>query len=278
MSDLLDIYLDDSTSLPIDVEVFVWHQPFRPENVGKPIERGGLSSSARDGAIAWGQKFTMRYADGREEERYGGAELDIYPLLLSNPFTIVTASDGRRVYVPQAMYVKRDEVPPEYRVRTARALLFVVADDEQARLCAVTFKSFNSDHISRAYGDFCRAVLGISRKQYGKAVSPAMVRAVLRVGKVEAVGQAGKSSMIAQPQLALPNNALVLAPPDKAEIVREYLDQREMLARYPFFLERTRPITAPTLPWLAPPDAQHRALPTASPSPIEGEVWSGDDF
>lgn len=286
-----DLYSDDR-SPSRDVVVFVLHHPYRPEHRGTPIFEGGFSCRV-DSGVAWGQKVNLTFSNGKTEECYAGNSLDIYPIRLAAPFTIVEKAGGERLYIPKRYFIKRDDVPEGYSVKSARSLVFVVADDPSLSLCAMTFKSFNSDTIYKAFNAFHSRVNAIGNEVFKKPLAPFAVRAQMGV-TVRQVGEVGKIAYISEPVLSFDEEKLrktliairdgnepeedILANSEVAAQLREYYAD-EQFATYPFNMERTKPYVANLLPWeqgfkrLAAPaegavsDAEYRSV-TADDMPF----------
>lgn len=196
-----------------------------------------------------------------------GTELDIHLLFIANPFSIIENDVGERRYMRQQVYISSSKVPEGWRVRSARSIVFALADDPQMRLCAITFKSFNSEKIGRIVAEYQRDAASVTKRIFGRPVHSAFVRARLGVAGTEKVApkdgaQRSSAAVIAIPSLTLVKDESgkpLLANQERAQKIAEYL-QLDQLKYYPFGLAETTAREALELPW-----AESSAAPAALP-------------
>lgn len=264
-----EVYYSVEEPVELSVVPFVFHHP-NVERVNLPIASGGYSSKVFDDDFRWGNVHKIEFSSGRSEEQQMGREVEIHPLFIANPFTIVENDAGDRFYLRQQLYISSQNVPPGWRVRSARSLVFILADDPEMRLCAVTFKSYNSDYIRRVYAEYQRKCAHVTKQVFGRSIHSAFVRAVLGIGGLEKVSPKDSTSrnaaaVIAYPSLTVAtreNANVMLADKERAQKIAEYLNTTP-LKFYPFCLAETTVREVKELPWHSSPIA----LPPASSEP-----------
>ena len=251
-----EVYFSVAEEFDLSVVSFSFHHP-SVERMNLPIAQGGYASRVFEDDFRWGQVASLEFSSGHVEEQQMGRELEIHPLFLANPFTIVEGENGERLYMRKAMYISANDVPSGWRLRSARSLVFVIADDPELRLCAVTFKSFNSDRIRRLYTEYQRQAASLTKSVYGKPIHSAFLRATLGVGGSEKVsprdsGARNAAVLIAYPALTITrrDGKPVLAEKDKAHKIAEYL-RMDQLKFYPFCMSETMTREIQELPWLS---------------------------
>ena len=177
-----------------------WINP-HPTKAGTPVEHGGIIWDAAEPVECGGKPFTVTYSSGKTQEVCGARGLTIVPIRLSNPYTIVTSSDPallQQVIVPQALYMRADAVPAEFRVSSALTLFFVLRDDPNNTLMAVQLRSHGASLLNRAYMDWVKTVAKLGNQFLRIPLDVRALPVKFGAGETVMVGR-GQKSPIASP-------------------------------------------------------------------------------
>ncbi len=240
MSTTNDLSIYKATQPVLTFVRCTWINP-HPTKTGTPVEHGGIIWDANEPIECAGKPFTVTYSSGKTQEVCGARGFAIIPVCLSNPYTIVTSSDPtlpQQVIVPQALYMRADNVPSEFRVASALTLFFVMRDDPANTLMALQIRSHGASLLSRAYSDWVRTVAKLGNQLLRIPLDVRALPVKFGAGATVMVGRNQKSP-IAEPVFkALQQYKTAeelqadLVPPERFEALRQFADD-ELVKQYP---------------------------------------------
>jgi len=253
---------------PTTVEDFVVFSWMNPSNllIGTPISNGGITSPMM--SHQWGTVCDITFSSGRSETRICGTSVEIYPIHLSGLFSVIDTPEGR-FYSRKPIFVPSGQVPQGYKIRSARSLIFVIANDPEYRPCAITFRSFVADMAQEAWRKYKNELKKIASSlgQKAKQFVPWAFAAVL-AAHPHRVSYGSNTFLVSSPSLLpkIEEGRHVMIKNDAIAAVKAIAENTDML-KYPFCLDSTK--TVDQLPWLMPTASNATA---SLPSPVEVDI------
>ena len=240
MSTITDLSIYKATEPVATFVKCTWINP-HPTKTGTPVEHGGIIWDASEPIECAGKPFTVTYSNGRAQEVCGARGLVIVPIRLSNSYTIVTSSDPsllQQVIVPQALYMRSDDVPSEFRVASALTLFFVLRDDPANTLMAIQLRSHGANLLSRAYNDWARTAAKLGNQFLRVPLDVRALPVKFGAGEQVMVGRNQKSPIAAPVFKPLRQYKSAdelqadLVPPERFEELRRIAED-DLLKQYP---------------------------------------------
>lgn len=214
----------------------VWINP-HTSKANTPVRDGGLVLSNFPGKTKL-PEFDITYpSTGRTDKVRGGPAVDILPILLTPPYSIVI-TESQSIYVRKPIYVKQDGWPTGVRIVSVVSLFFVLADDTANNLCVVNFKSHLSNEITQSFRALRNDVAILGRRLVEVPLEVFAIPSTLKAGPAKAVGQK-QVGYIAPPIFEIPKIETaddldkIITPPKRFEELKE-IAQDSSVRSYPF--------------------------------------------